>query len=212
MTVVMSKESYARAQDTNGNPNTQVVTTTASPVGTQVKNQNQVSTQNMGEEKNLMVNTSEEEGTGSGVGLGSKNTVAIEHMSVVGKNVQNLLEIKTTGGIGDQVRSIAQDQIKTQDQIQLQFDKVDSKGKFAKALFGPDYKALKNLEGQMEQNQLRIQALQELQTQITNSADETTLETTIQSLIDQNTALQDAINLEGQTKSLFGWLVKLFIK
>ena len=212
MTVVMSKESYARAQDANGNPNTQVVTTAASPAGTQVKNQNQVSTQNMGEESNLMVSTSEQEGTVSGMGLENKKAIAVERMSMVGAKVQELLQIKTTGGIGDQVRTLAQDQIKAQDQIQLQLDKVDSKGTFTKALFGPDYKALKSLEGQMEQNQLRIQALQELQTQITNSGDETTLEATIQSLIDQNTALQDAINLEGQTKSLFGWLVRLFVK
>ncbi len=210
--MVLSKESYAKAQGTTGNSNAQVVTTAASPAGTQVKNQNQVSTQNMGEESNLMVSTSEQEGTGSGVGMENKKAVAVEHMSIVGAKVQELLQIKTTGGIGDQVRTIAQDQIKAQDQIQLQLDKVGSKGTLAKALFGPDYKALKSLEQQMEQNQLRIQALQELQTQVTNSGDETTLQETIESLINENTALQDAINLEGQVKSLFGWLVRLFVK
>lgn len=185
-----------------------------SPTGSQVKNQNQVSTQNMGEESNLMVSTSEQEGTtsGRGTGLANKNAVAVEHMSIVAQKVQELLQVRTTGGVGDQVRIIAQEQNKSQDQIQLQLDKIGVKGSLAKALFGPDYKALESLEQQMEQNQLRIEKLQELKLEFTNTGDQTAVQETIDALIQENTSLQEILSFEGGTKSLFGWLVRLFVK
>jgi len=89
---------------------------------------------------------------------------------------------------------------------------METKSKFAKGLFGPDYKAIENLKAHIERNMLRIQALSKLQNQITNKADETALETAIQALIDQNTRLEERINAEEGTGSLFGWLVKLFSK
>jgi len=186
----------------------------ASSIGVQVKNQNQVTTQNEGEDSELQIETAEKESTeeGRGEGLLKRSPVAIEHMSLVAQKVQELLQIKTTGGIGDQVREIAREQDMSQTQVQEQINKIDSKGQLAKSLFGPDYKALKSMNQIMEQNQLRIQALEELQNQLTNQADKTTIEETIQALIQQNTSLEEAIMLESQTKSLFGWLVKLFVK
>lgn len=209
---MVSKESLAKAA-TAGTQNQQGAQT-ASPTGTQVKNQNQVSTKNMGEETNLQVSTSEEEGTrsGDGVGLANKNPNAVEHMSTVAQKVQELLQLRTSGGIGDQVREIAQEQNQAQTQIKNQIDKIESKAGIAKTLFGPDYKGLNVLQQQLDQNQLRIEKLQSLMDQLTNQSDITAVQETIQALTDQNTALQDIINLETQTKSVFGWLVKLFVK
>jgi tRNA A37 methylthiotransferase MiaB len=62
----------------------------------------------------------------------------------------------------------------------------------------------------MEQNQLRIQQLQELQNQIANQAEETQIQELIQALVEQNTALEDKIQAEEQVGSVFGWLLKLF--
>ncbi len=215
MTFMLSKVSFAKALTTNGqNGQGAQNTPTASPIGTQVKNQNQVSTRNMGEETNLQVKTSEEEGTksGNGVGLTNKNANAVEHMSIVAKTVQVLLQIKTVGGIGDQVREVARDQNQAQIQIQDQIGNIESKSAFVKTLFGPDYKGIKALQQQVEQNQLRIQKLQVLMSQLTNQSDKTAVQTVIQAMTDQNTALQDMVNVELQTKSLFGWLAKLFSK
>ena len=185
-----------------------------SPTGSQVKNQNQVSTQNMGEESNLMVSTSEQEGTASrsGLGLANKNAVAVEHMSIVAQKVQELLQVRTAGGIGDQVRTIAQEQNQIQDQIRLQLDKISAKGSLAKALFGPDYQALKSLEQQMEQNELKIEKLQELKLELVNAGDQTAVQETIDALIQENTSLEEILSLEGNVKSVFGWLVRLFAR
>ena len=145
-------------------------------------------------------------------GFLKRSPVALEHMSAVALKVQELLQLRTEGGIGDQVRQIARDQIQSQIQIQEQVDKVDSRGKLVKLLLGPDYKALKNINQLMEQNRQRIQLLQELQNQLVSQVDKINIEETIQALIQENTSLQEAISAEEKTKSLLGWFLKLFVK
>lgn len=154
------------------------------PSGNQVKNQNQVVTQNQGEESQLQVATQEME----------------QLMDLNGTN-QNL---------GNQVKTIAEEQVQAQIEIESQLNKLESKSNLMKKLFGPDYGAIKNLKQQMEQNRLRIQLLTELQNQVTNQADETQLEEAIQALIDQNTNLEEQLQTEEQIGSIFGWLIKLF--
>ena len=162
--------------------------TSSSPsaAGNQVKNTNQVSTQNMGESSQLQVATSEME--------------------------QLMEEMGTGAGIGAQVRTIAQEQVQAQAEIQSQINKMESKSNFMKGIFGPNYKAIENVKAHIERNMLRIQALTELKNQISNQADETALETAIQALTDQNTRLQEQVDAEEGTGSLFGWLAKLFTK
>ena len=172
----------------------------------QVQNQNQVKTQNQGEEQQIQTQTQEQESLGEEQGVGSQN------MGVVAKQVQQLLQIRTTGGIGEQVRQVAQEQNQAQTQIREQLNKLESRGGILKSLLGPDYSAIKNLKLQLEQNQLRIQQLEQLQNQLSNQGDMTTIQETIQALIQENTSLQDRIAVEEQTKGLFGWLVKLFVK
>ena len=196
-----------------GNQGTQQkATTSPSPTGNQV--QNQVQTQNQGEDTQLQVNTQEQENLGGGTGEGSQNRSqsAVENMSNVTEQVQQLLQVRTTGGIGEQVRQVAQEQKQAQDQIQIELGKVDSRGKLLKSIIGPDYKALKNMQKVMEQNQLRIQQLEQLQNQLANQGDMTMVQETIQALTEQNTALQDRIDLEEQSGGLLGWLFKLLSK
>lgn len=214
LATVFNGVSFAKAQPSVGNQNgLRIEVDTASPTGSPVKNQNQVSTQNMGEDTNLQVRTEEQESTeaGNGVGLENKNPNAVEHMSIVAQKVQELLQVRTKGGIGDQVREIARTQNQAQDQIQIHLDEIEAKGNLVKSLFGPDYKAIKNLEQLLEQNQLRIQSLQQLMVQVTNEADKTTIQETIEALTQENTSLQEIISAEEEIKSLFGWLVKLFV-
>lgn len=159
---------------------------TPAPQDNQVTNQNQVQTQNQGEETQLQV--------------------ATQHM-------EQLMDMEgVTEAVGNQVRTIAQEQVQAQTQIQNQLNKLKSKSGLMKKLFGPDYGAIKNLKQQMEQNRLRIQQLTQLQNQVANQADETQLQEAIQALVEQNTALKEQIQAEEQIKSLFGWLVRLFNK
>jgi len=140
-----------------------------------------------------------------------RSETAREHMSIVARKVEELLTLRTTkGGIGEQVRQIAQEQNQSQAETQTQLNNIASKSGVLKKLFGPDYRAIRNLNRVIEQNQLRIQQLEQLANQVENQADKTKIQETIQILIAQNTALQDLVNAEENAGSLFGWLVKLF--
>ena len=142
-----------------------------------------------------------------------RSETALEHMSNVAAQVEALLTTKTIqGGIGDQIKLIAQKQKQAQQEIQTELGKVDDRGGFAKFLIGPDFNALKNMQQVMDQNQLRIQELSQLQNQLTNQAAIIQVQEMVKALADQNTALADRISLEEQTGSLFGWLFKLFAK
>ena len=147
-----------------------------------------------------------------GEGLETRNQNAIENMSEVAKQVQLLLQTRTTGGIGEQVRLIAQEQNQAQIEIQGQINKLDSKSKFAKFLTGTNYGAIKNLKQQLEQNQLRIREMEQLQNQLSNQGDITQIAETIQALIQENTSLQERIVAEEKTFGLLGWLFRLFAR
>jgi hypothetical protein len=179
--------------------------------------QNQVKTQSQGEDSQLMIETKEEENVGTNTGKVKKESprseVAQEKMSNVATQVEALLANRTMkGGIGEQVREIATAQKQAQEQVEDQLGQVENRKGLLKSLIGPDYKALKNMENQVAENQLRIEQLTELKTQLTNQSDITMVDSAIQALIEQNTELQETVTDESQSKSMFGWLFKLFAK
>lgn len=194
--IPVSAKNETNAQGTTSQTQQQL-RVSPSPIGTGVQNQNQVGTKNQGEDSQLKVSTWEQE--------------SLDNESL-SDQVHQLLQLRTTGGIGEQVRQIAQEQIQVQDQIKTEISKVEGRGNFAKFLIGPDYKGLKNMQMLMEQNQLRIQQLEQLKTQLVNQGDITLIQETIQMLTDQNVSLQDKIALEEKSTGLFGWLIKLFVK
>ena len=217
--VYAAKNTEAGTQNTSTGQQVQQQTQTqqqlqlsSSPTGKQVQNQNQVQTQNQGEDSRIQVSTQEQEslGEGQGEGLQIRNQNAVKNMSTVAQQVQQLLQVQTTGGIGEQVRQIAQEQHQAQTQIQEQLNKLESKGKLAKLITGTNYGAVKNLKVQLVQNQLRIEQLTQLQNQLANWGDATAVQETIQALTQENTSLQERITAEEQTKSMFGWLFRFF--
>lgn len=201
------------------NAGQQAVTTSPSnpPSKPAVQVKNQVKTQNQGEDSQLMIETKEETNIGTNAGTVKKESprsaVAQEKMSDVATQVEALLTNKTIkGGIGNQVREIATQQKQAQEQVKDQLGQVENRKGLLKSLIGPDYKALKNVENQVEENQLRIEQLTELKTQLVNQSDITMIEATIQALTEQNTQLQETVTDESQSKSMLGWLFRLFAK
>ena len=129
------------------------------------------------------------------------------------KKVEELLTTESAkGGIGEQVRQVAQEQKEAQEGIKTELGKIDDRSKLMKSLIGPNYQALKNMQKQMEQNQSRIKELEQLMSKLTNQSEITMVQETIKALTDQNVSLQDRIALEEQSRSLLGWLFKLFAK
>ncbi|MFH1961055.1 MAG: hypothetical protein ABIJ38_02385 [Patescibacteria group bacterium] len=176
-------------------------------------NQNQIKTQNAGEDSNIKTSNQEQENTGMPKGASPRSETAKENMSAVSLKVEELLTTKVTqGGIGEQVRLVAQEQKQAQDRISAGLEKIDSRGGLLKSLIGPNYLALKNMQEQMEQNRLRIMQLEKLEIQLVNLGDAALVQETIQTLTEQNTALIDKVALEEQSSSLLGWLFKILAK
>jgi len=184
-----------------------------------VQNQNQVQTQNQGEEQQLQVGTQEQQGTDTqksvgnnsqGAGSGAQR-VLNDSMSSVAQQVQKLLSTQSAaGGIGDQVREWAKTQDQSQIRIQAHVTKIESKTGLARSLFGPNYGLLNALKQEMQQNQVRVQQLEELKLKLTNPTDITNVQEMIALLQQESTALQEKISSEEAAGGVFGWLVKLF--
>lgn len=175
---------------------------TVSTSGTQVKNENQIKTQNNGEEKNLSVKTQENE---------VMNDEINQSLTKVSDQVHQLIEtVGAKGGIGPQVKEIAQNQVKIQDEIKANFEELNNRGDLTKLLVGSDKKMIQSLEQKMEQNRLVIQKLEELKLQTKNNGDLQQLQETIDLMTYQNTSLQNKIDKENKVNGIFGWLVNLF--
>lgn len=170
---------------------------TVSPTGNQLKNKNEVQTKNQGEEKQIEVKTEESE----------------ELTQKVSDQVHELIDtVGVKKGIGQQVKEIAQNQIKNQENIKSSLAQLQLRKYFVKFFIGSDKKAVQDAEEQLEQSKLMVQQLEELKLKTKNTADIQQLQETIDLITYQNTSLQEKIDLESNSKGMFGWLLKLFNK
>lgn len=175
---------------------------TVSPTGNQVKNTNEVQTKNQGEDSQLSVKTQESE---------QLNQAVDDSLTKVSDQVHQLIEtVGAKGGIGQEVKEIAQSQTKLQDEIVSDVAKLNSRGTVAKFFIGADKKLIKSMEQKMEQNSLMIKQLEELKLQTKNSGDLQQLQETIDLMTYQNTSLQNKVEKESKSNGIFGWLINLF--
>lgn len=177
---------------------------TVSPTSNQTKNTNEVKTQNQGEDSQLNVKTQESE---------QLNQAIDDSLTKVSDQVHELIEtVGAKGGIGQEVKEIAQSQTKLQDEIVSDVSKLNSRGSVAKFFVGSDKQLIKSMEQKMEQNRLMVQQLEELKLQTQNTSDLQQLQETIDLMTYQNTSLQNKIDKESKTNGMFGWLINLFNK
>jgi len=130
----------------------------------------------------------------------------------VSQRVQELLQLRTSGGIGEEVRVIAREQNEVQTRLAEKLEKLQSRKAWVKKMIGTDRKVLKSVRDEIHQNEVRIQKLETLLTKLTNQADKTKVQNMITALKEENTALMATITAEENTRSMFGWLTKLLEK
>ncbi len=187
-----------QANTTSGSQNT----VNTSPTGNQVKNTNVVQTQNQGEDQKLSVKTQEAE---------QLNQAVDDSLTKVSDQVLELIDtVGAKGGIGQQVKVIAQDQTKLQQEIKSDVTQLNSRTAMAKFFIGSDKKLIQSMEQKMEQNRLMIQQLEQLMTQTQNQGDLEQLQLTIDLMTYQNTSLQSKIEKESKSNGMFGWLINIF--
>jgi hypothetical protein len=196
-----SNENQGQQNSSNSKPIVSI-----SPTGKQEKNENNVQTKNEGDEKELKIETQENE-------QDQLNQVVDESLNKVSDQVKQLIETTgAKGGIGIQVKEIAQNQTKLQDEIKLNLGELNSRNAFTKLMLGSDKELVKSMEQKMDQNKLMIQQLEELKLQTKNTSDLEELQQTIDLIIYQNTALEDKVTKENKTNGLFGWFINFFNK
>lgn len=199
-----------------GQQNQQQLMIPTATTGNEIKNQNQVQTENQGVDQRLQIQTQEQEQTkatqGGLMNTQNRSQNAKENMSAVAEKVQELLQIQESGGIGEQIRQVAQEQAGAQEVIQHNTEKIHSRSAFKKFLIGSDYGAIKALKAQLELNQLRISQLEDLKMQLVDTQDSTIIQSTIDALVQQNSSLYEQIEAEEKVMSMFGWMFKFFAK
>ncbi len=137
-----------------------------------------------------------------------------EHRSTVSNFVHGLLDVadKEKGGIGQEVRTIAEEQNQSATTTIQAMEEVKAKNKIATFLFGSDYKNLGTLRSEVAQTQDRLEQLNKLSENVKDEAVKTQLQSQIQVLTQEQTKIQNFIQAQESTFSLFGWLVRLFSK
>lgn len=143
-------------------------------------------------------------------------SVAEQHRSTVANVVQGLVHAadREQGGIGEQVRIIAQQQNDSNATTTAAIAKVENsnKNKIKTFLFGSDYKNLGVLRSQLVQTQNQISQLTRLKETAKYAASTTEIEAQIATLQQEQAKIENFIKTQENKFSLFGWLVKLFNK
>lgn len=131
-------------------------------------------------------------------------------LEIVNREMERLMEREGDGGeVGNQLRTVAREQLKIQEQTRTQLYNLGSRSKLASMVLGPNYAVMKVLQLHMEQNQERVRELQVLQSQLQNQSDIEMIRSAVSSIIEQNAQIREQVRIEEQRKGLFGWLMKL---
>lgn len=135
------------------------------------------------------------------------------HRSTVATFVQGLLTVADReGGIGQEVKAIAQQQNETKERASDLINAVENRSKIKTFFIGTSYKNLGELRSQMVQTRNQIEQLKRLAEKAENEGDKAELQTQIQTLEAEQTKINDFITQNENQFSLFGWAVKLFRK
>jgi len=145
--------------------------------------------------------------------VGKPHREIIKSVDKVSTQVLELINtVGAKGGIGEQVREIAQNQTQIQQEIKSDLEKINSRSTIAKFLVGGDKKLTQSLAQKLNQNNLMIENLEQLKLETKNQSDLSQLQETIDLMVYQNTSLQNKISLENKTRGIFSWITNLFVK
>lgn len=143
------------------------------------------------------------------VNVGSERSQ--ERRSEVANAVHELLQVADrTGGIGEQIRIIAQNQNKTQEDLENSLVKIESRSKFTKFFIGPNYSEISRGLKLLEQNLEQIKELDKIKTKLMNETDKQNIALQIQNLEKVNEELKNSLGIAKKGFSLFGWISRIF--
>jgi len=174
------------------------------------QNQEQTQTANQGEDSQIQVQTQEQNQEQVYQQQQKGQINAQQHRSTVANFVQSLQGVADReGGIGEQVRTIAQQQNQSEETTIKAMEKVQTRSGVKTFLIGSDYKNLGALRSEMVKTRNRLEQLNKLMENVQNEGDKTELQNQIQTLEQEQTKIESFIKAQEGKFSLFGWLAKL---
>lgn len=139
--------------------------------------------------------------------------VSEQRKSIVANAVQEIIKVADrNGGIGQEIKIIAQMQTQNQEKLEAGIQKIQSRSGFAKFFIGPSYGEIKKSQKLLEQNKEQIQKLNEARTQIVNQGDQLQIIEQIEALEQVSQQMETSLNESQKGFSLFGWVFRLFTK
>ncbi|MFA7169406.1 MAG: hypothetical protein WC178_00965 [Candidatus Paceibacterota bacterium] len=134
-----------------------------------------------------------------------------ERRSQIANAVQEIEKIaENNQGIGEQIRTIAQNQKDEQDVVEDSLEEAQERNSVIKFLIGANYGKLKEAKEKLDQQNIRIEEMKKLYENIENEADAQSFTEQISTMKKiREEALQEVAN-EDQGFSLFGWMFRWF--
>ena len=135
-----------------------------------------------------------------------------EHRSIVETFVQGLLYIagNEQGGIGEQVKTIADEQNMSKNSVADAIDKINNRSRIRTFLIGTDYKNIGQLRSEMVKTGNQLGQLRGLLGRETNVASGLALQSQIQELEQEQNRISEFLKTNEGKFSIFGWFVRLF--
>lgn len=134
-----------------------------------------------------------------------------DHRSKVAEAVKELLSVADRdGGIGEEVRSIAEAQKHNQEKINENLKKADERNAFAKFFFGADQSAIDQAKQLVLDNEAQIKQLAEVKARMATGTDQAVIDTQIKLLEKVNAEASTTLSVHEGGFSLFGWMFRLF--
>jgi len=169
-----------------------------------------------GQESGAGRDDSAQQGNGQAIGVSSGAQVknmGENRRSQVANAVQAMLQVaERSGGVGEQIRVIAQNQNKNQQEMEAGLEKVQTRNKAMKFLFGPNYKQVRAVESKMEAYSGEIEKLKAAAEQLVGLADQEVIAEQIAVMEQAGEELQAELDSQQKGFSLFGWLAKMLVK
>jgi DNA repair exonuclease SbcCD ATPase subunit len=138
------------------------------------------------------------------------NEMAQERKGKVANAVQEMLAVAArSGGIGQEISVIAQEQKENQEVIEAKMEEVKRRGKLKKFFFGSDYKSINAIEDILENRSEKFSELKGMTQDLPREVDAEKLESQIQKIEEVKTELEQELEQETKGFSLFGWLNKM---
>ncbi len=135
------------------------------------------------------------------------------HRSTVATFVRSLLAVADReGGIGTQVRAVAQSQNNSASTTATAMTKIEGRGSFHTFFAGNDYKNLGVIRSEIATTSANIAKLKTLLSQTTSDADRAELNVQIKALEDEQVKIEAYVKANEDKFSLFGWFNRLFVE